>query len=178
MNSLNLHISLTVYDYFPRIILFERERSKSGWVMSHMWMSHGKHMNETCQTCEPVMSHTWMSHVTQMNGSCQTYEWVMSCMWLSHITHAVEWALEKYCDIGFHMLHSTRIKHCVKACTVFSDIECLMLLPYVVPKKNVFKNYTTYDMIFRAVPKFLQGISSSWIRRPNGRAISIVEVSS
>ena len=27
------------------------------WVMSHIWMSHVTHMNESCHTCEWVMSH-------------------------------------------------------------------------------------------------------------------------
>jgi len=42
------------------------------WVMSHTWMSHVTHMNESCHTHEWVMSHTWMSHVTHMNESCHT----------------------------------------------------------------------------------------------------------
>ena len=57
------------------------------WVTSHIWMSHVKHMNESCHTHEWVMLHVWMSHVTHMNGSCHTYEWVMSHIWISHVTH-------------------------------------------------------------------------------------------
>ena len=48
------------------------------WVMSHIRMSHGTHMNESCHIYEWVMSHAWMIHVTQMNESCHTYDWVMS----------------------------------------------------------------------------------------------------
>ena len=59
-------------------------------VMSHMWMSHVTHVNESCHTCEWVMSHIWMSHVTYMNESCHTYEWVMSHIWMSHVTHTNE----------------------------------------------------------------------------------------
>jgi len=33
------------------------------------------------------MSHTWMSHVPHMNESSHTYEWVMSHVWMSHVTH-------------------------------------------------------------------------------------------
>ena len=36
----------------------------------HTWTSH--------DTRERCMSHIWMSHVTHMNESCHTYEWVMS----------------------------------------------------------------------------------------------------
>jgi len=42
--------------------------------MSHIWMSHVSHMNESCLTHEWVMSHIWMSHVSHMNESCLTYE--------------------------------------------------------------------------------------------------------
>jgi len=41
------------------------------WVMSHICIS---------------MSHIWMSHVTHMNESCHTYERVMSHIWMSHDT--------------------------------------------------------------------------------------------
>ena len=40
------------------------------WVMSHIWMSHVTHMNESCHT--------------HMNESCHTCEWVMSHIWMSH----------------------------------------------------------------------------------------------
>jgi len=64
--------------------------------VSHIWMSHVPHMNESCPTYECVMSsshmcrrslklilrgpvsHVWMSDVTRMNESCPTYECVMS----------------------------------------------------------------------------------------------------
>jgi len=79
--------------------------------MSHIWMSHVTHMNESCHICEcslcsswvqrwvlfstwmnhvrcaSVMSRIWMRHVTYMHGSCLTYEWVMSHTWMSHVTH-------------------------------------------------------------------------------------------
>ena len=38
--------------------------------MSHMWISHVTHVNESCHTCGWVMSHMWMSHVTPRNKSC------------------------------------------------------------------------------------------------------------
>ena len=54
--------------------------------MSHIWMSHVTHMNESCHTYEWVMSHIWMSHVTHTNESCHTYDWVMSHIWIIHAT--------------------------------------------------------------------------------------------
>jgi len=68
------------------------------WVMSHIWMSHVTHMNESCYTYEWVMLHIWMSHVTHRNESCRTYEWVMSHICISQITYinkpcyTYEWA--------------------------------------------------------------------------------------
>ena len=62
------------------------------WIMSHMWMNHGTHVNESWHTCTTttkpiasnisVMSHMWMRHVTHINESCHTYEWVMSDKWI------------------------------------------------------------------------------------------------
>ena len=40
--------------------------------MSHIWMSHVTHMNESCHTYEWVMSHIWMSHVAHITKSCHT----------------------------------------------------------------------------------------------------------
>ena len=73
--------------------------------MSHIWMSHVTHMNESCHTYEWVMSRRhaihlrhlvlrldtrWrMSHVTHMNESCHTYEWVMSRRHAMHLRHLV-----------------------------------------------------------------------------------------
>ena len=57
-------------------------------IMSHMWMRHVAHMNESCRTHEWVMSHTWMIHVAHMNDSCRTHEWVMSHTWMSHVLGA------------------------------------------------------------------------------------------
>jgi len=54
------------------------------WVMSHMWMSHVAHVNESCRTCEWVMS-VWMSHVAHANESYRRCEWVKSCVTNSFI---------------------------------------------------------------------------------------------
>jgi len=80
------------------------------WVMSHIWMSHVTHRNESCHasgyalnmpetrptfTYERVMSHIilfhvtrWNDHVTHMNESCQTYKCVMTHIWvIIHFIH-------------------------------------------------------------------------------------------
>jgi len=71
--------------------------------MSHTWMSHVAHMNESCHTCEWVMSHTWM------NESCHTHEWVMSHIWIRHATpmkgscHAYRWFMSHIWMRDTHM---------------------------------------------------------------------------
>jgi len=66
------------------------------WVMSHMWMSHVTHVNESCHTYEWVMSHTWMLHTRariygQRVRACAAFTCVT---WLIHtcdMTHSHEW---------------------------------------------------------------------------------------
>jgi len=45
-------------------------------------MSHVTHMNESCHTYEWVMSHVWMSHGTHINVSYFSCEHI----WMSHVT--------------------------------------------------------------------------------------------
>jgi len=59
------------------------------WVICHVWMSHGTHMNEPLHAYEWVMSRMWMSHVTHMNESWHAYKWVMSRIWTSHIAGGI-----------------------------------------------------------------------------------------
>ena len=60
-------------------------------VISHIW-TIAPHMQarHVARTCGWVMSHTWMSHVTHMNESYRTHEWVMSHIVVSHVTHMKE----------------------------------------------------------------------------------------
>ena len=52
--------------------------------VTHSFLNHGTHMNESWHTHEWVMAHTWMSHGTHMNESCHTYEWVTYTKQSSH----------------------------------------------------------------------------------------------
>ena len=63
-------------------------RISSRWVMSHVWMSHGTYLNESCHTFAWVMSHIWMSHVTLMNESWHTSR--AQLLQISHDTHMIE----------------------------------------------------------------------------------------
>ena len=48
------------------------------WVMSHIWIRHVTHLNESCHIYERIMQHIWMSHGTHMNTSRIIY---ISLMW-------------------------------------------------------------------------------------------------
>jgi len=91
-----------------------RSCSTRGWDMPHIWMSHGtcepQVNGHVGRWAWHAMSHTWMSHVPHINESCHIYEWVISCVWMSHITcinescHTYEWVMAH-----IWMSHGTRI---------------------------------------------------------------------
>jgi len=64
------------------------------WVISHIWVGHVIHTNDSCPISEWVTPRIWMCqahirmcNVSQMNELCHTYEWVRSfkelCLTLS-----------------------------------------------------------------------------------------------
>ena len=57
------------------------------WVMSHVWMSHVTHVNESYHTWHVTLLIRVSAHDTRMNESCLMYEWVMSHVWMSHVSH-------------------------------------------------------------------------------------------
>jgi len=97
--------------------------------VSHTWMSHGTHMNESCHTFEWyhiyewVMWHIWISYVTHlsvithMDESCDTcasvmsYVRMMSHVRMSHVTH-VNGPWHKYEWVMWHIWihHVTRAR--------------------------------------------------------------------
>jgi len=105
--------------------------------MSHIWMSHVTHMNESCHTqcIEHWMSHvthmnmTWLIHmcdmthiqkgdvnvmewqgdvVPHMNESCHTYEWVMS--------HTYEWVMSH--------IWMSHVTHMNESCLTHMNESC------------------------------------------------------
>jgi len=50
--------------------------------MSHVWMSHVTHPNESRHASGWVMSHIWMSHVSHLNDPRHTSEWLMWHTWM------------------------------------------------------------------------------------------------
>jgi len=123
------------------------------WVMSHVWTSHGTHMNglrerwwpttsrahtSTCEWVMSFMSHIWMSHVPRMNESWHTYKWVMSHMWMSHVTHMTE-SCHTYEWVTAHtcMSHVTPMKYSW-------DLAASVLLQSVAATHFLSK-YTAYS---------------------------------
>jgi len=102
------HAQLSRLARLGRLLCMWRVGENDFTCMSHMWMSHVTHANESCHTCEWVMSR--MRHVSHVNESCHTCEWGMSHMWMRHVTHVnearhtCEWVLS-------HMWTS----HCTRA---------------------------------------------------------------
>jgi len=88
-----------------RMLSIRTSQSSKTWYfvspfISHIWMSHGTHMNESWHTYEWVLSHIWIRHVTHTNESSMprirasqsSNNWLfipplMSHIWLSHTTH-------------------------------------------------------------------------------------------
>ena len=64
---------------------------------------------------EWVMSHAWMSHVIHMNESCHTYEWVMWHIWMRHVSHVFtiarvvgEWVMSHVLRVAHPVVNGTR----------------------------------------------------------------------
>jgi len=88
-------------DLLPRQILLHCGAQKTHNTrvnMSHIWMSHVTHINESCRTYEWVMSHDTRINepkihgtrvdklgVTRVNGLCYTCQCVMPHMWMVNI---------------------------------------------------------------------------------------------
>jgi len=53
-------------------------------VTSHIWMSHGTHMNESCHTCE------WMIYGTFFNDSWHINQWFMAHSCIVHGTCIID----------------------------------------------------------------------------------------
>jgi len=70
---------VTAHTWICKIFIMLCFRS---WVMAHTWMSHGTtHMNGSWHAYEWVLAHVYISHGTHIDVSCQTDGWVM---WHAH----------------------------------------------------------------------------------------------
>jgi len=64
-----------------------RLKAFCGGVISHIWIRHSTHVNDSCPTHEWAMSHAWMSRMTHMKEPRHTHQWVMPHVCMSHATH-------------------------------------------------------------------------------------------
>jgi len=121
--------------------------------MSHIWMSHVTHMNESCHTYEWVMSHIWMSLVTHMNESCHTYEWVMSHIWMSTVsaTHVNVFATHyAHCNtLQLTATHCNTLQHAATHCsTLQHTAKHCNTLQHTAIHVNVFATHTNVFLCF------------------------------
>jgi len=91
-------------------------------LVSHVWMSHVTHMNESCHMYEHIMSHMWARHVTRrivssqrMNASRRTCKYVMSLAVMSHATHTNE----SWVTLGRAPTWNTQMRH-----TTYATASC------------------------------------------------------
>jgi len=64
--------------------------SQSPSYVSHVWMSHVTHVNETCYFAPYYFKYTWMSYVIHVNESCPFPPRHVTHMWMSHVTHVTD----------------------------------------------------------------------------------------
>ena len=124
------------------------------WVMSHIWMSHVTHMNESCHTYEWVMSHIWMSHVTHRNESSHTYEWVMSHICISHVTHMNE-SCHTYECVKSHVWMS-QVTHMNESCHTYEWVMLHIWMSHVTHTNKSCHKHEWAMTTFH----FLTGIAS------------------
>jgi len=113
-----------------------------GWVMSHIWMSHVTHTDESCHTHGWVMSHIWMSHVTHMDESCHTYGGVMSHIWMSPVTH-----MDESCHTyGWVMSHiwMSHVTHMDESCHTYGWVMSQIYMSHVT---HMNKSCCAYESV-------------------------------
>jgi len=99
-------ISGYAYDCFP---MMPTPKNQSGHiVLSHMWMSHVKHMNESCHIYEWVMSHTWISHVTTDAARLCSFE--IAKQHMQHTETSTATYTATHCNV---LQHKTAKSRCI-----------------------------------------------------------------
>jgi len=107
-------------------------RCTYGWVMSHIWMSHVTHMNESCHIFEWV----WIGHVTCMNvpsGLPQHVTHVLSALTRSLLpvshTHTYERVTTHICTqfiARIYMSRGTQMNESHHTCAMRPDTKWLI----------------------------------------------------
>jgi len=105
-----------------------------GMSISHMWMSHFSHVNESCRTYE------WtMSHVLHMNDSSRACEWVMSHTWMSHVARTNESRVTR-------QVWMRHIAHVNESCLTFEWVMSHVRMIYV---SRMDAWHRTYEWVMR-----------------------------
>jgi len=137
------------------------------WVMSHI---------------EWVLSHIWMRHITHMNESCHTYEWVMSHIWTSHVaiwmSHAMRTATLRWNNGSAHELAHTHYHatHMHESCRTYESMNgsgwrrrtgCLIFIGHFPQKSPVIsgsfaKNDLQLEASYESSPACMTAAPASW----------------
>ena len=142
--ALALHLALT-------LALSCKESSRSSLIQWHV-MSY--------VTYEWIMSHIWMSHVTHTNESCHPYKWVMPPIRMSHVTHmkSVQAALE-CCSAQLvmswhqrrhvqHHIPTSHVAHVNVSCHAYKRVISHIRISYTT---HTNKTYHTHEESSRSV---------------------------
>jgi len=127
------------------------------WVMSHIWMSHGTHTNESCHTYEWGMARIWMSHGTHVNESWHTYKCVLPHIRMSHVTHTSE-SWHTYEWVMAHMwmrdgTHMNESRH---------TYECVMAHMWMRHGTHMNESWHTYEWVMAHI--WMSHVSYIWMR--------------
>jgi len=73
-------------------------------------------ISHVCHTYTSVLSHMWISHVSHMNQSCLIYELAMSRIWVSHVEHNNLYYLISHLRKRTHSSRPTLMSHVCHTC--------------------------------------------------------------
>ena len=135
-------------------------------LLSHMWMRHVTHMNESCDTYEWVMSHIWKHY--HMNGSCDRRErrvvrWglregvsVQAVSWMIHVTrinescHTYQWIMSH--TSMSHVTHMNESCHMCDMTHSYVWHDSFMCVTWLIHMCDMTHWYVWHDS-FRTLPE-------------------------
>ena len=117
---------------------------------AHTWMSHGAHMNESCD----VQVVLWMRRVTHMNESWHKHEWVMAHIWMSPVTYKLCYECvvsHIWMSHGTSMNESWHTYECDGQVTYRWGTSCVMGWLRLVGSIKLQFSYAEYCLFYRAL---------------------------
>jgi len=104
-------------------------------------------ISHVCHTYTSALSHMWISHVSHMNQSCLTYELAMSRIWVRHVAH------NNQSYFTFAQAHPLLAPHLHLACLSYIWIRHVshMNQPYLTYKltSNIWNSHVSKHESFR-----------------------------